>query len=580
MKKSKGKTSHIISDLFLQMAAVNIVINMIQPCNQLIDTILTGKAYGAYALQAYALFLPVNSLLIAVSCIISKGAQISCSHLTGRGEFEETHSQSGFAFLTGVIVSVIFAVLFILFSKQIAVLLGASPDIPNQIQDISGYLRAYALGIPAIFLLDLLMCLTQLEGKKKIVVCSSLCVLVVNAAGDLLNIFIFKKGLFGMALATSAANIVATAVMYLYFRKRSDLFRLSLKDAKKKYLLNILKNGLPGFTYYGSLVIRAAFLNMLIITRLDRSVLVSMLVFNHFATITDVLIGGCGDSVLLLGGVLFGEKDKKGAKQLVRFASGTGAALLAAAAVITVIFAVPFSKLFLSREDYIYAAAAARALRIAALYLVPDVLACVLKKYIQAIGSGLYTSIINILCNVVYVCCAAAILTKLMGSDGLFLSFTVCYVLALITNCIYVYFRADRKFGIPDGKILEYSIGTLAECAAASENAYHDCGKMGVDHKKQYLISLFVEEMTKNIVEHGFQEGKNNSIVVRIMMPEDRISINIKDNCRHFDPKHYYDSVKKQEKATTGFGIRMIMELSKSVVYTNSLNLNNLYIEL
>ncbi len=50
-----------MNGLFRQMVVVNIVINLIMPCNQLIDTIMTGQAYGAEALQVYALFLPVSS---------------------------------------------------------------------------------------------------------------------------------------------------------------------------------------------------------------------------------------------------------------------------------------------------------------------------------------------------------------------------------------------------------------------------------------------------------------------------------------------------------------------------------------
>jgi MoaA/NifB/PqqE/SkfB family radical SAM enzyme len=107
-----------------------------------------------------------------------------------------------------------------------------------------------------------------------------------------------------------------------------------------------------------------------------------------------------------------------------------------------------------------------------------------------------------------------------------------------------------------------------------------NCEELQIDQRRRYLISLFVEEMTKNIVENGFQPGKKNKIIVKIMLSEERITINIKDTCRHFDPTRYYEKIREDAALDTGFGIRMLMALSKNVVYTNSFNLNNLLIEI
>ena len=189
MSKTKKHKANILNSLFFQLAAVNILINLIQPCNQLIDTILTGQALGARALQVYALFLPVNSFLLAVSCMLSKGSQITCSHLIGSGRFEESDGAFNTSFLMGAAVSILFMAACLCFSGKLAVLLGAG-DLTGE---VSRYIRAYSIGVPAAILLDTLMCLMQLEGKKKAVILGSFCGLAVNAAGDLVNIFFLKK---------------------------------------------------------------------------------------------------------------------------------------------------------------------------------------------------------------------------------------------------------------------------------------------------------------------------------------------------------------------------------------------------
>lgn len=374
MQLLESKANSILTGLFRQTVVVSIAINLIQPCNQLIDTILTGHAFGAMALQVYALFLPVNSFIIAASCFFSKGNQITCSHLMGRGRISEAERVMGNALGLGALFSVLVMSLIIAFPGKLAIILGASPDIAGQTGDMSGYLKAYAFGIPAIFVMDIIMCLLQLEGKRNVLVYASLGVLFTNALGDLANIYIFKMGITGMASATSFSNIVVCVFMLIYYVKNAKMLHLSLRSLSVSYTLEIVKNGLPVLTYYGSLVVRNIIMNALILSTLDRGTLVSLLVVNNFATVTDVIIGSWGDAVLLLGGALYGEKDKKGANSLLKLSSVSGAFAMAVLTVLSIIFAVPVSKLFINSQDASYINLSARAVSIASLYLVPDIL--------------------------------------------------------------------------------------------------------------------------------------------------------------------------------------------------------------
>ena len=579
MNPLSTKPNKILSGLFRQMVAVNIVINLIQPCNQLIDTILTGQAYGADALQVYALFLPVSSFLTAASCFFSKGTQITCSHLMGRGKISESDKALGTAACMGLAVPVLFMMLMILFSKQLSVLLGASADIAGQIQDMSGYLTAYALGIPAIFLLDTLMCLLQLEGKRNAVVYASLCILITNALGDLANIYVFEMGLAGMALATSLANIFAFVFVLIFFMKRTKMLHLSLRNFHWNYVRKIAVNGTPSLTYYGSLVIRTAIMNALVLTGLSRGTLVSLVVVNNFAVVADVIIGGWGDAVLLLGGVLYGEKDRSGARALLKLSGISGALCMGVLTVITIIFAVPISRVFIKADEISYIDMTVRAVSITAFYLVPDILQCITKKYIQAIGCPTYTSVTNFLTNVIYCCGCALVLVKIMGSDGLFLSYTVCYIMAMISNIVFVMHVSGKKYDIREDDYLTYNIESLAECTQASESVYHYCIDKGMQKRKCFLISLFVEEMSKNIVEHGFRPEHDNEVMVKIIPAGDTMTVSFKDTCTHFDPICYYEKVDEGSVADSGFGIKLIMKLSKNVVYTSNFNLNNLLVE-
>ena len=211
----------------------------------------------------------------------------------------------------------------------------------------------------------------MLEGDENVLIYASVSMLITNALGNVANIFVFKMGITGMALATSFSNIVAFIYMLIYFLNKSKMFHLSIKSFRPHYVLEIIKNGTPSLTYFGSLVIRSAIMNALVLSGMDRGVLVSILVANNFAVVTDVLISGWGEAILLLEGVLYGEKDESGAKSLLTGAAISGAVVMCLITVLTFFFRVPISRLFIKADEAVYITMAARALSITALCLDP-----------------------------------------------------------------------------------------------------------------------------------------------------------------------------------------------------------------
>jgi hypothetical protein len=67
--------------------------------------------------------------------------------------------------------------------------------------------------------------------------------------------------------------------------------------------------------------------------------------------------------------------------------------------------------------------------------------------------------------------------------------------------------------------------------------------------------------------------------MVKIIPAGDTMTVSFKDNCTHFDPICYYEKVDEESVADSGYGIKLIMKLSKNVVYTSNFNLNNLLVE-
>lgn len=89
-------------------------------------------------------------------------------------------------------------------------------------------------------------------------------------------------------------------------------------------------------------------------------------------------------------------------------------------------------------------------------------------------------------------------------------------------------------------------------------------------------MSLFVEEMTSNVLRHGDLKV-SESVDLRLFVSEDRICFNLMDLSNQFDPTEYFEMCKNDE-AENHIGIRLVLKMAKDVKYYNTFNSNNLMV--
>ena len=117
--------------------------------------------------------------------------------------------------------------------------------------------------------------------------------------------------------------------------------------------------------------------------------------------------------------------------------------------------------------------------------------------------------------------------------------------------------------------------------AKRSERAWQSCTDKGEPARIAYLTSLAVEEMAKNVIEHGFsKDNKKHTLSARIVHKENELIIRIRDDCKSFDPRKKYEQIYANDDPGSNYGIRMIMAEAGEVRYTSMFNLNNLLIRI
>ena len=142
---------------------------------------------------------------------------------------------------------------------------------------------------------------------------------------------------------------------------------------------------------------------------------------------------------------------------------------------------------------------------------------------------------------------------------------------SIIRNTVYAHLAAF---------ILSSLSATMDQVAVLSQKVWSFCDRHGCDPRRRYLMSLSVEEMVGNVIQHGFtKDKKRHHIDVRILKNKEDYIVRIRDDCAFFDPIERLQLYSERDPLHH-VGLRMISKTAKSIQYTCVLKLNNLVVRI
>ena len=584
----------MIKKVFRQMLVSQIVSVMTVTLCLLIDSIMIGRFLGVDAMSAYGLSTPLLLMFAAFGAFISTGVQVMCGKTMGAGDRDATDACFTGSVLLVTAVSILgLAVIFGLLSP-ITTMLGAGRPGPGNpvFFPTREYVKGFIIGAPAFLAAQVMVPYLQLSGNRTRLVAAVAAMIVADVTFDLLNVFVFRGGMFGMGLASSLSYYVALIIGLLYFFRKNCMFRFRPSTVSGKTYLNLLRYGMPVVVNQVCVVLQAYLLNQIL---LDVSGNLGVAAYSVISTMgnTCYCFGtGVAAVALMLSSIFYAEEDRSSLRELVRVMTRYDVILALCVTAVIVLCGGTISGLFLG-SDPAAKALTARGLRMFALCLVPSALNSTLKNYYQGTNRSGLTQLVSLLQNLAMSVLAAFLLSRFLGATGVWLSFLCGETATLLILSAIVWKRrgkvevsADayamlaRDFGAPAEDCLERTIRTLEEAADISRQAMDFCTAKGLEPRLGNLISLCIEEMTVNIVEHGFvKDNRPHQVDVRLVLQEDSRIIRIRDNCINFDPTVYLE-LHKTDDPGAHVGIRMVLAMVKDAYYVNTLGLNNLTLTL
>ncbi len=538
--KSKN---YIVNNVYRSFLLVCVLSMVSATLGGLIDNVIVGRFLGTEALGAMGIVSPVMFLFMALGVLCASGGAILVSQALGQGDTERVRNVFSTAICFDMLSGVVVCALGMIFIRPLAALLGARGALAElSVQ----YLRGFLFGAPAVITLGVLMQLVQIDGSPRLSLLATVVMTVSDVILDLL-VVVFHAGMFGMALATTVSHYLAMVVLALHFRKRGCTLKLVRPQAPLRTFRQMGMTSLPAVTTVAGELVRTTILNNWLAV-IAVSAVAAMNVRAQAQNLIGALALGGAQAIAAMTAMFYGEADREALGLSLKSALRQGLAVNCAAAVVFALIPSVFP-LLMGMNDGEVLTMARTAVRWLAISLPLRFVNLLLGQYYQATQRTVRAVLISCTEVLIAPVLLADILKGPLGVTGVWLSFPAAEALTLLLVLISLLAEKtsgsalERVLMLPEGfggseeDKLSVSIGnSMDEVMAMIGEAYAFGEAHGVSRKTLDKLSLCIEEMAGNIVQHAFPPGEKRWFDLLVYVKPDVILLRMRDNGRPFDP--------------------------------------------
>ncbi len=578
--------------LFVDTMLVLINAELADSVCSVVDGVIVGRFLGSDALAAFGLASSIYILLGIFIYMLTVGFQQACTVSIGRGEDRKANGLYSIALFITLVFSLLFTGVGLFIPQHIARWLGAPASGPVLDMTVQ-YLIPVIPGVTPLLLFLMLIPVLQIEGKRRLIHLGCAVMAVADIVLDLLNVKVFHGGMWGMGLATSLSYGLGLLVLLTYYFSNKRFFHFRWRDMSQVLVRYLFREGLPSGIRVGATALATVLVSIFVMNHAGASAMAALSVQRNILYILLSVAIGVSGSALLLTGLSYGEEDRQGLMDTVRISAYTTILWVGVVSVLVFVLAPAITSLYLKTTDPSYQMGVS-AVRWLAVSMPMLTWVRSMGNYWQGIEKTARALGIFVCGEFVYLLLCVYGMGYLWGTDGIFAAFAVSQLILILTLNVYSYLKRDKRykgmeaflgvdpgFGVPPDHRLLREVTSLDEVWTLSEQAQAFCLERGLSAKKAYWVSLFIEEMGNIILTYAFADGKTHHLEIRLSISKGDAILHFRDDCRRFDIREKAAHWKEDpEHPETTLGIRIVMQASKSLSYSNSMNTNNLLVKI
>lgn len=517
----------------------------------MVDGVVIGNFLGIDAVASYGLAWPIVLFYGVIAAVFSGGTRTLYSQLVGKGRIDEANKVFSVTCVASTFISVLLVALSLVFSENIASLLGATGSNAHLKPLISNYIRGFSFELPFFCMGGILSALVVIDSDFKRAGYARLAMSFFDIAGDLIVVLFFDGGMFLLGFTTAIAQLVYFFVMLTHFFQKNRMLRLKLPSPAEfaRIFQDIISNGAPAGITSASGTVGGILVNRILSLSATSSIIAAFSVHKSVGSMFGVAYMCIADSVWTLSGIYYGEEDKKALGELQKLAVRKGLFYNCIIGLIIFVFARFFAMLFIGNADSDALSLATEAVRLLAVSMPLFVIVFSFKNYLMGIGRKKSANIYSVLSECVIQVLSVVAMVSILGGRGSWFATPLRLFTMILVAFFYIrmwrtcsFFHEKRlmlpeEFYSPDEKELSASVKSIDEVLALSKSAKKLCKENGIDDEKANQLVHCIEEAGNKIIVHGFSDSKPHSIDMRIIFKKEKLILRTRDDCRKLNPE-------------------------------------------
>lgn len=255
---TKGSPMKLIFAFFLPL-----MLGMLfQQFYSMMDTIIVGKFLGVNALAAVGSTGSINFMVIGFCMGICNGFAIPVAQRFGAKDYHYLRKYVANGVWLAAVFAAVMTIVVCILCRNILQWMNTPSDI---IEGAFDYIFVIFLGIPVIYLYNLLSSIIRSLGDSKSPLMFLIISSLMNIGLDLALILIFDMGVAGAAWATVISQGISGVLCLIYMKKKYDVLKMSKEEWKtdKDCMIKLCNMGIPmglqySITAIGSVILQTS----------------------------------------------------------------------------------------------------------------------------------------------------------------------------------------------------------------------------------------------------------------------------------------------------------------------------------
>ncbi len=538
----------------------------------IVDNIMVGNILGASAMSAVNLTTPAVYIKNIVFCIFIYGGNTLAATYNGKREHLNADKAFTFSVVFGIIASTITVLTGILLAAPTAALLSQNGPL---YQDTYEYLIPCWASGPFIVLNSGLAAFVRTDGMKKLAAALPIVSNVINLTLDYVFMQIFDWGVAGAGWATVTGYVAGSLLLIPYFvskRRTAHFTRLHFSDIR--ILAEVFKTGLPTALIHLCNFLRTTFINEIILAAMGTQGIEIVTICLSALNLALIFIHGTSTTFMPICGALYGERDTKGVKYVLKTALIVSQVMCFVMLALFELFPLVIGDLF-GKLTADTAAELETAIRIFAVSVPFYGISYLLRVFYQCTKQRLVASLFTVVEGVAVIVPMIWI-SSMIDSRLIWLSFGMSEFVSIALTVIVMQIISKRRnntgFLMLDNSeeknTLDMTISNNVKSAVEiSEEISDFCTDNGVNKHAATVLSVTAEELATNAAKYAYKHTGDIDICVRIN--ENSLVLRFRDNGVPFNPLEYTDDSGREIT-----GLSVARKLTPDITYNRVLGFN------